>query len=56
MFGTAQMFVRDGFVHRRFAVGHVADFPYLQKVAATHLVLLLSAGVPRDLKNCTNHL
>ncbi len=56
MFGTAQMFVRDGFVHRRFAVGHVADFPYLQKVAAAHLVLLLSAGVPRDLKNCTNHL
>jgi hypothetical protein len=56
MFGTAQMFVHDGFVHRRFAVGLVVDFPYLQKVAAAHQVLLLSGGVPRDLKNCTNHL
>jgi hypothetical protein len=41
MFGTAQMFVHDGLVHRRFAVGPVADFPYLQKVAAAHQVLLL---------------
>jgi hypothetical protein len=35
------MFVHDGLVHRRFAVGPVADFPYLQKVAAAHQVLLL---------------
>jgi hypothetical protein len=36
------MFVHDGLVHRGFAVGPVADFPYLQKVAAAHQVLLLS--------------
>ncbi len=34
--------VHDGLVHRRFAVGPVADFPYLQKVAAAHQVLLFS--------------
>jgi hypothetical protein len=41
MFGMAYMFVHDGLVHRRFAVGPVADFTYLQKVAAAHQVLLL---------------
>jgi len=41
MFGTAQMFVYDGLVHRHFDVELVADFPYLQKMAPTHQVLLL---------------
>ncbi|KAH9537493.1 hypothetical protein CY35_16G055900 [Sphagnum magellanicum] len=36
MFGMAYMFVHDGLVHRRFPVGPIADFPYLQKVAAAH--------------------
>jgi hypothetical protein len=35
------MFVHDGLVHQHFAVGPVADFPYLQKVAVAHQVLLL---------------
>jgi beta-carotene 3-hydroxylase len=39
MFGMAYMFVHDGLVHRRFTVGPIADFPYLQKVAAAHQVL-----------------
>jgi beta-carotene 3-hydroxylase len=39
MFGMAYMFVHDGLVHRRFPVGPIADFPYLQKVAAAHQVI-----------------
>lgn len=51
MFGMAYMFVHDGLVHRRFAVGPVADFPYLQKVAAAHQLhhADLFGGIPYGL-------
>lgn len=51
MFGMAYMFVHDGLVHRRFPVGPIADFPYLQKVAAAHQLhhADLFGGVPYGL-------
>ncbi|CAM6056999.1 unnamed protein product [Sphagnum tenellum] len=51
MFGMAYMFVHDGLVHQRFAVGPIADFPYLQKVAAAHQLhhADLFGGVPYGL-------
>ncbi|XP_047321565.1 beta-carotene hydroxylase 2, chloroplastic-like [Impatiens glandulifera] len=36
VFGMAYMFVHDGLVHKRFAVGPIANVPYLRKVAAAH--------------------
>ncbi|NP_001316105.1 beta-carotene 3-hydroxylase, chloroplastic-like [Daucus carota subsp. sativus] len=36
VFGIAYMFVHDGLVHKRFAVGPIADVPYFRKVAAAH--------------------
>ena len=36
--GMAYMFVHDGFIHRGFPVGPIADVLYLLKVAATHQV------------------
>ncbi|XP_058095331.1 beta-carotene 3-hydroxylase 1, chloroplastic-like [Magnolia sinica] len=36
VYGMAYMFVHDGLIHKRFPVGPIADFPYLQKVAAAH--------------------
>ncbi|KAG8659132.1 beta-carotene 3-hydroxylase 2, chloroplastic [Manihot esculenta] len=36
VFGMAYMFVHDGLIHRRFPVGPIAYFPYLQRVAAAH--------------------
>ncbi|KAK8537155.1 hypothetical protein V6N13_042102 [Hibiscus sabdariffa] len=36
VFGMAYMFVHDGLVHRRFAVGPIANVPYFRKVAAAH--------------------
>ncbi|XP_050227024.1 beta-carotene hydroxylase 2, chloroplastic-like [Mercurialis annua] len=36
VFGMAYMFVHDGLVHRRFAVGPIANVPYLRTVAAAH--------------------
>ncbi|KAF7149452.1 hypothetical protein RHSIM_Rhsim03G0191100 [Rhododendron simsii] len=36
VFGMAYMFVHDGLVHKRFAVGPIANVPYLRRVAAAH--------------------
>ncbi|CAK9185069.1 unnamed protein product [Ilex paraguariensis] len=36
VFGMAYMFVHDGLVHKRFAVGPIADVPYFKRVAAAH--------------------
>nr|QKN89227.1 beta carotene hydroxylase rhodoxanthin synthase [Lonicera hybrid cultivar] len=38
VFGIAYILVHDGLVHRRFPVGPIAHVPYLQKVAAAHLL------------------
>lgn len=35
------MFVHDGLVHKRFAVGPIADVPYFRKVAAAHQVITI---------------
>lgn len=42
VFGMAYMFVHDGLIHRRFPVGPIALFPYLQRVAAAHQVFFYS--------------
>ncbi|KAE9464827.1 hypothetical protein C3L33_03261, partial [Rhododendron williamsianum] len=36
VFGMAYMFVHDGLVHKRFAVGPIANVPYFRRVAAAH--------------------
>ncbi|XP_073001053.1 beta-carotene hydroxylase 1, chloroplastic-like [Typha latifolia] len=38
LFGMAYMFVHDGLVHRRFAVGPIANVPYFRRVAAAHQI------------------
>ena len=38
VFGMLYMFVHDGLVHRRFAVGPIGEVPYLKRVAAAHQV------------------
>lgn len=36
LFGMAYMFVHDGLVHKRFAVGPIANVPYFRRVASAH--------------------
>ncbi|VFQ58282.1 unnamed protein product [Cuscuta campestris] len=36
VFGMAYMFVHDGLVHKRFAVGPIANVPYFRRVASAH--------------------
>lgn len=38
VFGMLYMFVHDGLVHKRFAVGPIGEVPYLKRVAAAHKV------------------
>ncbi|KAL6651253.1 hypothetical protein ACP70R_010178 [Stipagrostis hirtigluma subsp. patula] len=51
LFGMAYMFVHDGLVHRRFAVGPIADVPYFRRVAAAHKIHHMDKfeGVPYGL-------
>jgi beta-carotene 3-hydroxylase len=38
LFGVSYMFVHDGLVHKRFAVGPLADVPELRRIAIAHQI------------------